>query len=105
MFMIILGIIDMIAGAMLSLSGLISLAGNGWVFWFGVISLLKGLYSILTAMAAQFYFDVMGIIDLLVGIFLLMSFYNITNGFFVYIGIVMLLKAAYTIVMGVVAAK
>ena len=103
MFLIILGILDMIAGAMLTAGGFFSLAANSWIFWFSVIYILKGLYSILAAAANNFYFDLFGILDLFVGVFLLLSFYGMSTGFFMYVGIIMLLKAAYTIMMGVVS--
>ncbi len=65
-------VIDLLAG--------IVLAGQfywGWeaVKWVGFLMIGKAIYSLATSAAAQFYFDVIGWIDLAVGIIILLNWH------------------------------
>ena len=57
MFVAILGILDIIFGAALAASTFADLAGNGWIFFFGIIAIIKGLYSVVAAAGNGFYFE------------------------------------------------
>lgn len=102
MFLVVLGILDIIFGILLGISGMIDFAGSFWVMVFGIVAILKGLYSLATAASSGFYFDVLGILDLLAGIFLLLTYGSIFFDFFVYFGIIMILKGLYSVGMGFV---
>jgi len=95
----ILGIIDLIAGIALALTGFVPLAASGLILAIGVILALKGGISYLAAAGAGFYFDVLGVLDLLSGIFLILAFYGTVLGFFVWFGVAMILKALWSIVV------
>ncbi|MBU0953475.1 MAG: hypothetical protein KKA90_03585 [Nanoarchaeota archaeon] len=101
--LIILGAIDIIAGIVLTLTGIVSFADNQLVFILAIIFILKSLYSLVTAMAAGFFFDVLGWFDLFAGFILLLATWEITFGFVIWIGIIMIIKGIYSIVMGLVA--
>ncbi len=104
-FVAILGILDIILGAVLAASTFADFAGNGWVFAFGILAILKGLYSTLTAAGAGFYFDVLGWLDLLVGILLLLVNWGFVFPFFLYIGILLILKGIYSFFVGMIGSN
>jgi hypothetical protein len=97
--LLILGILDLIVGATLAISGFIPLTASGIIFSIGIIVALKGMLSYLMAAGNGFYFDFLGILDMLSGIFLILAFYGIVLGFFVWFGVAMILKALWSIVM------
>ena len=97
--LLILGILDLIAGAALAVSGFFPLTAVGLIFAVGLIVTIKGVLSYIMAAGNGFYFDVLGILDLISGIFLLFSFYGIAWGIFLWFGIAMILKALWSIVM------
>ena len=97
--LLILGILDLIAGAALALSGFVPLTAVGLVFAIGIILALKGGISYLMAAGNGFYFDFLGILDLLSGVFLILAFYGTALGFFLWFGVAMILKAMWSIVM------
>jgi uncharacterized membrane protein HdeD (DUF308 family) len=96
----LLGIIDIISGVVLAVSTSFNLAGSGIALWIGIFMLLKGVYSVLTAAGAGFYFDVLGWLDLIAAASLFIVFFGVANEFFVYFGILMILKGIYSFVMG-----
>jgi len=100
MFLVILGILDIIVGVVLGLATGNPFLGSSIVFGFGIIWILKGLFSIFSSMASGFYFDILGVMDLFTGIFLLLATNGIVFGFFLYLGILMVLKGLYSFVMG-----
>ena len=97
--LLILGILDLIAGSALALSGFVPLTAAGLVMVIGIILTLKGAISYLAAAGSGFYFDFLGILDVLSGIFLILAFYGTVLGFFVWFGIAMIVKALWSIVM------
>jgi len=101
----ILGILDIIFGAVLAASTFADLGGNGWVFIFGIMAILKGLYSVITAAGAGFYLDILGWLDLIVGDFLLFVNWNVVFPFFLYAGILLILKGLYSFFVGLIAAQ
>jgi uncharacterized membrane protein HdeD (DUF308 family) len=105
MLLVILGIVDVIAGVILAFFGLPVFAGNSIVFGLGILMLIKGVISYLLACANRFYFDVMGILDLIAGVFLVLLFYGIGFFFFPYLGILVIIKGIYSSVVWLSHAK
>jgi uncharacterized membrane protein HdeD (DUF308 family) len=105
MLLLILGIVDVIAGIILTFFGLPIFPGNGIVLSLGILMLIKGIISYLMACANKFFFDVMGIMDILAGIFLLLLFYGIGLFFFPWLGILMVIKGIYSSVVWLSHAK
>lgn len=97
--LLILGILDLVVGAALAISAFIPLTASGIIFAIGIIVTLKGIFSYLMAAGSGFYFDFLGILDMLSGIFLILAFYGTVLGFFVWFGVAMILKALWSIVM------
>ena len=102
MFLFILGIVDLVAGTMLGMSGIIGLDGNSLVLFLGLLMIVKGIVSYLAGAAKGFYMDFMGILDLVSGIMLILAFYGFVLFFFPYIGLLLLLKGVYSMIMGLV---
>ncbi|MBL7160791.1 MAG: hypothetical protein ISS93_03000 [Candidatus Aenigmarchaeota archaeon] len=101
MIIAILGILDMIAGIIIVFGG--GLAGNTYLMYFTLIIFLKALYSIGTALAAGFPFDILGWVDLLAAIMLLLTFWGIPLGIFAWIGALIAIKGIYSFVIGFMA--
>jgi len=97
--LLMLGVFDMMVGTVLVLSPFVSLEGNGFVLALGAIALLKGLYSYIAAAAAGFYFDLLGILDITVGTCLVFAAYSIVSGVFPWIGIFMVAKGLYSVII------
>ena len=100
MLIFILGILDMIAGGLLWMSLGGGFTGSSTIMIFAIIFILKGIFSILSGAASGFYFDVLGVMDLITGFFLLLSIWGITFGFFFYLAIAMIIKGLYSFGMG-----
>ena len=105
MLLVILGLVDVIAGLILALFGLPVFPGNGVLFFLAIVMLVKGLVSFLMACANSFYFDVMGIMDMVAGVFLLLLFYGVGLFFYPYLGILMIIKGLYSSVVWLSHAK
>ena len=101
-FVAILGVLDIVFGAVLAAATFADLAGNGWILVFGVLAIIKGIYSVLTAAGAGFYLDVLGWLDLVVGVMLLLVYWDIVFPFFLYIGILIILKGLYSFFVGMI---
>ena len=67
MLMALLGFLDILAGISL-------IFPNFLAFYIGLMVLIKGVSSVIGSFAVGFFFDVMGFIDLVVGIVLLLGF-------------------------------
>lgn len=102
MILLVLGILDMISGSVLSLSTTFDMVGNSMVFLFAVIFIIKGLWSLLASISAGFYFDLLGLTDILASILLFLANVGLVHNFFIYIGIIVVLKGIYSFVMGVI---
>ncbi len=101
MFLAILGFLDLIGGALLGLSGLFPYTGSGFVFTIGIIFLIKGLVSYISAAANGFFMDFMGLLDIVAAILLMLTTWGIVVFFFPYIGILLILKGLYSVVIGI----
>jgi hypothetical protein len=102
MFLAILGVLDIIGGILLGLSGFIPYIGSGFVSFFGIILIMKGIISWISGAAKGFFLDFMGILDIIAGIMLILATYGFVIFFFPYIGILLLLKGIYSFVIGVI---
>ncbi|MBU0530665.1 MAG: hypothetical protein ABIH52_03160 [Candidatus Aenigmatarchaeota archaeon] len=102
MFIIPFALIDLLVGIALATSAYFDFAGNNLIFYLAIVGLLKGVYSILTAMAAGFYYDVIGWIDVVAGILLMTTTWGIASHIFLYLGIIVILKGIYSFMMGLV---
>lgn len=100
MFLAILGILDLIGGIILGLSGMIPYTENGFVFMIGIILVFKGIISYLSGAAKGFFLDFMGILDIIAGFMLIMATWGFMLFFFVYFGILMILKGTYSMLIG-----
>ncbi len=94
MILAFLGAIDII-GAVLLLTG--KSAPQFIVFWIGIIILLKGIASVLGSVASGFFLDILGAIDLIVGLSLIFSW---SLSWFWWAP---LIKGAYSLFVGFVA--
>src|SRR4030042_5269255 len=65
--------------------------------YFAVVCLAKGGWSILSAFVSKFYFEFLGILDVIVGIFLLMLYKGISFSFFPMFGIIIILKGIWSL--------
>ena len=100
MIIAVLGILDVIAGIILSLGGMPIFHGNGVVFIVGIAILAKGVYSWIAAMTKNFMLDFPGILDIVAGILILSTSGGFFLFFFAYIGVLEIIKGAYSFMMG-----
>ena len=68
-----------------------------FVFYLGIICLMKGGWSLLTALTSKFYFDFLGLLDVIVGVSLLLFHSGHILAFFTVIGIMMTVKGIWSI--------
>ena len=61
---------------------------------FGLVLLFKGVWSVYSSFSQQFYFEIMGGIDVIAGASLLLMYYGIYREFFVVVGVFVILKGA-----------
>ncbi|RLJ08668.1 MAG: hypothetical protein DRP13_02215 [Candidatus Aenigmatarchaeota archaeon] len=101
--LLLFGIFDLIAGVAGMIVPFISAQGNTFILAIGVLAIIKGLYSYLAGALAGFYFDILGLLDLITGILLVLSFYNLVFGWMFYFGLILTLKGVYTIVIFLVS--
>ena len=101
---VILGIIDVIAGIILALGGFGFFQGNALVFFFAVAMIGKGIWSwicnIADAGGKGTKLDFMGVLDIIAGIMMFLAFSGFFLFFFIYFGVMVLIKGAYSFMMG-----
>jgi len=102
MFLAILGVLDLIGGTLLGISGFIPYTGSGFIFTLGIVFTVKGIISYLAGAAKGFFLDFMGVLDLIAGIMLVLAVYGFVLFFFPYIGILLIIKGFYSLVIGLV---
>ena len=90
-FLILLGVVDVIAALIFLSNGLFPAGIVCYVAW---IMLLKGLYSFLTALLSGFPYDILGLIDIVAGLALMFSLP------FSILWIPLILKGAYSMMVG-----
>lgn len=96
----IFGTLDLLAGVIL-LFNIHNPLTNIFVFY----CIMKGIWSIISSIAASYYFDWMGLTDLLNGICLLLVRFNIFfPNLFKIVGVIMIIKGLYIILSGFLAS-
>ncbi len=99
MILLILGIIDIIAGICLAL--LPGVAANGIVHALAWFILIKGAWSVVTSAAQGYFWDWMGWVDAIVGATIVLAYYGMLIGIMQYIWWVIVLKGVYTMLCSV----
>lgn len=94
--MIFLGILDVLVAAMIFFGLLKSL-----FLIFGIIWFVKGLWSVGSAAAGGFMFDILGWLDIAAGASLLIVLAGIEWSGFVFIAVLLFIKGVYSILMGI----
>jgi hypothetical protein len=102
--LLVLGVLDLLAGVALAVSGLVPMQASVFVLWIGILVLLKGLYSYLAAALNDFWFDVLGIMDIAVGVLLFLVYSGLVFPFFFWIGLALILKALWSIGVFIISA-
>lgn len=87
MILVILGIIDILAGISL-------LVPNFLAFFLGIVVILKGISSILSLVTGNVAIVAMGVLDVIAGIMLLLSFS------FPLVWVLMIIKGFFSLVSG-----
>ena len=95
--LLLLGVLDMLAGIALAVSGLVPMQASAFVLWIGILVALKGIFSYISAALNDFWFDILGIIDIAVGILLFSVYFGVVFGFFFWIGLILVIKAFWSI--------
>lgn len=94
---IFLSIVDIFAGSMMSNHSFL-LMFKGIAGYLAIISMGKGAFSFFGSMASGYYFDWMGVIDVIGGIFLFLISIGVSISFFNYMGITLILKGFYSLI-------
>lgn len=68
-----------------------------FMFILGLVLISKGIWSLISSLRVGFYFDVMGLIDLVAAIVILAVNFGTPIGFAWIIGIIIAIKATYTL--------
>ena len=66
--------------------------------YMSIFYLLKGMWSLVSSLAAGYFYDWMGALDFIAGIALLLIFYGTVLNFFWIIGIAHILKGLYCLI-------
>lgn len=78
-----------------------------WIMLFlylGILSIVKGGWSLIAAISSHFYFDFLGFLDIVAGMSLLFLYYNFTFPFLTVIGIMMMGKGIWSLFFSVSAS-
>ena len=89
----ILNLLDILAG--------ISLIANiGFLLYpLGILHLIKGAWTLYTSFKAGFFLEVLGMIDFLGGGAILLAHYNFSSAYFLILGILMIAKGAFLMML------
>jgi uncharacterized membrane protein HdeD (DUF308 family) len=90
----LLSAIDLFAGISITASGFFMTFG--FVRYLGYICIIKGIASLIGSLASRYYFDWMGIIDVIAGIVILLMKSGVSYSFFHIFGIVVIVKGIYS---------
>lgn len=69
--------------------------------WLGLIYTLKGAWSIVSSVAYSYWYDWMGVLDLLAGLVMILIFYGNIFSFFWIVGLAHIMKGLYTVVVSI----
>lgn len=73
------------------------------LLYIAIACLAKGGWSLLTSLISRFYFDFLGLLDLVVGVFLLLLYNNISFPFFTVFGIMIILKGIWSMFFSIIS--
>ena len=96
----IMGTLDLLAGIFLAFN--IDSQLRNFIIYFCII---KGFWSIIASISANYYFDWMGMTDLMNGIGLLLLNFGISHFLFTLIGYTMIFKGSYILLAGFLHRK
>ncbi len=91
----ILSIVDIIIGLMIAYPTFI-LFTSIVIFYTSLIYVGKGLWSIFSSLAGGYYYDWMGVLDVVYGAALFAIYSGISNGIFYWIGIIAIVEGIYS---------
>ena len=91
--LLVLAIIDILSGLLLYFHPSFLVRP---FFYLGVICLTKGGWSVISSFLQRFYFDILGLLDMIAGLFLVLLYQNISFPFFSVFGIMIILKGLWT---------
>ena len=91
MLLLVLGLLDILAAITIVLGSIGWIGESTFLFYLAVFMLLKGLWSVLTSAAASFFFDFMGIIDIIGAIIMFLINWGMSTDIFLWIGILIFL--------------
>lgn len=95
--LIILGLLDAIAGIILTLGFVLPLGGNPLLFILGVLILIKGILSWIMAAANKLFFDPMAILDIAAAVSCFVEVSGFHLSIFSWIGVILMFKGVYSI--------
>lgn len=90
--LIILGLLDLIVG----LGLVLPIFSNAFIFYLGIFTAFKGLFSLVSSFAQGFYFEWIGASDLIAGIMFIFGFR------IPWFWLIPFLKGVYSIAIGVI---
>jgi uncharacterized membrane protein HdeD (DUF308 family) len=88
-----LALFDILSGLLLYFHPVFA---SDFFIYFSIICLAKGGWSILSAFISKFYFEFLGVLDIVVGIFLFMLYRGISLPFFSIFGVIIILKGIWS---------
>ena len=97
MFLILLGILDTLAGIVLYLNQATSFQILTLVKIFTLYCLVKGLLSLISSFAIGYFLDWMGAIDVISGVTMILILQGYTSDIFVKIGALAIIKGLFTL--------
>jgi uncharacterized membrane protein HdeD (DUF308 family) len=90
---LVLSIVDILAGATIVFN--ISTLATYMMYY----CLIKGIWSLISNIAAKYYFDWMGVIDLLAGVTLFLISINTATWIFQVLGFLVVIKGLYSLIL------
>ena len=90
-----ISVIEVFAGALVFFH---SFPFHSIFIYMSIFYLLKGGWSVVSSLAAGYFYDWMGTLDFITGIALLLIFYGTVLNFFWIIGIAHILKGLYSLI-------
>ncbi|MEM5802332.1 MAG: hypothetical protein QXQ18_03040 [Candidatus Aenigmatarchaeota archaeon] len=97
LFFAFLSLLDILAGILIFIQDFPIF--HSLFLYLGYIILTKGIWSVFSSIAAQYYLDWMGIVDIFAGSSLLFIFYKIPILPFHIIGVLAILKGIYSFLL------
>ena len=89
----ILAIVDVLSGILIIFHPAFL---SNLLLYLGLICLAKGGWSLIAALTSKFYFDFLGLLDLVSGVFLILLYYKFTLPLLTVIGIMIILKGVWS---------